>query len=393
MTPPDYSDRFDEIHEGGNSGGARGAQGQPGPTSEPQPQSGLPFRTLADIAVASKPWLIKRVIAREEVSSWIGPPGVTKSILLGDLGVHKASGADWRGYRNKGRHGVVYFALERGKLVERRLYAYRERGDLSISDPIAVVSRVIDLLDGACVQTILDTIKSVEDHFGIEVALLIFDTFNKGIAIGGGDEDKAKDQNRVAANMRRVIEDAKVHIAGVGHTGKDESRGERGSNARKGDVDLEGTVTVNGEIRTVSITKANDQPLGPLTSYTTEKVTLGFDEDGDGIYTYIVDPQDCPASAIKKTGRPKGSPQARVALSALQLAIAECGSVPPVSNHIPNNVRTINLALWKDYFLRRSVAGQDRTESADRAFRRASDRLQADEDIGIWGDQVWLARQ
>jgi len=185
----------------------------------------------------------------------------------------------------------------------------------------------------------------------------------------------------------------KVHIAGVGHTGKDESRGERGSNARKGDVDLE--VTINGDTatRVATVTKANDQNLGPLTSYTTEKVTLGFDEDDDEIYTYIVDPQNIPAAAIKKTGRPKGSPQAQLALSALQLASAECGAAPPSSNHIPNNVRTINLALWKDYFLRRTVAGQERTESGDRAFRRAVDRLQADGFIGIWGDQVWLASQ
>ena len=49
----------------------------------------------------------------------------------------------------------------------------------------------------------------------------------------------------------------------VGHTGKDESKGSRGSNAILGDVDV--MVTLSGDhIRTATVTKANDAPEGPL---------------------------------------------------------------------------------------------------------------------------------
>jgi hypothetical protein len=72
-----------------------------------------------------KPWLIKNVIARGETSSWIAPPGKGKSALLTDIGVHLASGTDWRGYRTKDRAGVIYFALERADLVKRRLIAHK----------------------------------------------------------------------------------------------------------------------------------------------------------------------------------------------------------------------------------------------------------------------------
>ena len=40
----------------------------------------------------------------------------------------------------------------------------------------------------------------------LEVVLAIFDIYAKGIAAGGGDEDKAKDQNIVQANLRRLFE-------------------------------------------------------------------------------------------------------------------------------------------------------------------------------------------
>ncbi len=72
---------------------------------------------------------------------------------------------------------------------------------------------------------------------------IVVDTWSKGIAAGGGDEDKARDQNMVAANLRRIHEQLNVHIAGIGHSGKDETRGERGSNARQGDVDLANEIT------------------------------------------------------------------------------------------------------------------------------------------------------
>lgn len=185
-----------------------------------------------------KPWLIKNVIARGETSSWIAQPRKGKSALLTDIAIHLAAGKDWRGHRTKGRSGVVIFALERADLVRRRLIAHRLRDDLPAL-PIAVVGQVIDLMHKGCADQILAAVQRAEEHFSCPVGLVIIDTYPKGIAAGGGDESLAKDQNIAVANMRRVLDRAHIHIAGIGHTGgKDESRGERGSNARLADVDL-----------------------------------------------------------------------------------------------------------------------------------------------------------
>ena len=89
--------------------------------------------------------------------------------------------------------------------MTRRLTAHKRRDNLG-SLPIAVVSEVIDLLHRSCVDTILATIWEAEQHFACEVGLVIFDTYSKGIAAGGGDEDKAKDQNVVQANLRRLFD-------------------------------------------------------------------------------------------------------------------------------------------------------------------------------------------
>ena len=209
------------------------------------------------------------------------------------------------------------------------------------------------------------------------------------LAAGGRDEDKAKNQNAVAANMRRILEQIDVHIAGVGHTGKDERRGERGSNARLGDVDLQ--VRISGyHIRTAEIVKANDQPEGVLTTFALEEIRLCEDPDGDPIFTTILDPDATPASSrVKKQGRPKGSPAAANALAALRLAVEECGQIPHASNRVPPGVRTINLELWKRYLAQSSVSGTKSPEALRKAFERAVERLQADGFIGVWNENVW----
>lgn len=368
---------------------ARTKLGEPPPEAQAKPGTGYPFHTADEATDISKSWVIKGVLAREEVSSFIGPPGASKSALLTDIGVYAAAHPEWRGRWVKEPVGVIYFALERGLLVRRRLEGYRRRGDLPEKTPFAVVSRVINLLDQRCVVDIYDTIKAVEDRVGVGVALCIFDTYSKGIAAGGGEENSARDQNIVAANMRRVLEKAQVHISGIGHTGKDETRGERGSNAHLADVDMQARIGGTEIVRNVEVIKANDQDLGTITTYALERIELGTDSDGDPIHTFILNDHILPEFAAAKLGRPPK--QALVAFSSLQLCIAEIGVQKTTRGNGVKNTTT--LGRWKDYFQRRSVVKTEDTKTFDRAFTRQADRLQADGFIGIWGEDVWIEKE
>ena len=143
---------------------------------------------------------------------------------------------------------------------------------------------------------------SREERFGIPVGYVVIDTFAKGIAAGGGDEDKARDQNKCLTNLRRLHERAELHVAIVGHTGKDETKGSRGSNAHPADVDLQ--VQISGdEIKLARVIKGNDQPEGELTAFKLELAELGLDEDGDPITTAILSDQ------VLKTGVTANEPK------------------------------------------------------------------------------------
>src|SRR5215831_7150932 len=194
-------------------------------------------------------------------------PALEKRIAaLTCAAVYLAAGMNWRGFRVKERCGVLYLAFERADLVNRRLAAYKKKGFAGL--PIAVGREMIDLMTPTCVNIILETIREAEAHLGIKVGVVIIDTYAKGIALGGGDEDKAKDQGKCLAHLRRVQESTDVHIAIIGHTGKDESRGARGSNAHVADTDVQIQISASGEVKTAKVIKANDQPCGTVLQFT-----------------------------------------------------------------------------------------------------------------------------
>ncbi|WOH47653.1 AAA family ATPase [Bradyrhizobium sp. sBnM-33] len=248
----------------------------------------------------AKKWLIKGILARGETSAWIAPPGAMKSALLAEATICVGAGLDWHGYRNKGAAGVVYFAIERADLVKRRLRAHRQRLGLA-GTPICVSSDTIDLTHPEAFKKVIDTIRTAKTILGADIGLVIIDTFAKLIAAAGGDENSAKDQGAVFANVQRVKNITGVHVALIGHTGKDESRGARGSNALLGDVDV--MVTIGGEeIKTVTVTKANDAPEGQLFSFKSEVHDFGVDDDGDPITVNIVSSEEVSPQAGKRAG-------------------------------------------------------------------------------------------
>lgn len=273
----------------------------------------------------AKQWLIKSILARGETSAWIAPPGAMKSALLAEGAVCVGAGLDWHGYRNKGAAGVVYFAIERADLVKRRLRAHRQRLGLA-GTPICVSSDTIDLTHPEAFKKVIDTIRTAKTILGTDIGLVIIDTFAKLIAAAGGDENSARDQGAVFGNVQRVKNNTGVHVALIGHTGKDESRGARGSNALLGDVDV--MVTIGGdEIKTVTVTKANDAPEGTLFSFKSEVHEFGTDEDGDPITVNIVSGEDVSVqSNPKQPGRklnPKQQVFYRLLYDAGELTLAE----------------------------------------------------------------------
>jgi len=358
---------------------------------------GMPFETLDELArdtvVTPKPWIMKGIIARGETSAWVAPPGGLKSALMADLAICTAWGDDWHGFKHKSIWNVVYFALERADLVRRRLRAHvgewsKANGGAMPEDmpSITVVPGTLDLMDPASVDKVLQTIKNSEYVMGHVTGLVIFDTFAKLIAAGGGNEDKAMDQGRVFTNIQR-IKDAlgKIgmapHVALVGHTGKDVERGARGSNALYGDVDV--LVTIAGDdVKTATVVKANDMPEGPLFSFKSKLFEFGTDEDGDPITVNIVEP----AEAERPAGRcSKWSKGLRLVRDCIDAATIDSGT----DYQIPQGpmVRAVPVSEARAIHSTRYVSNGDgdRNEAERKAWAR---NFKSARDSGLIGAEA-----
>lgn len=333
---------------------------------------GYKFKTVAEMTAfpVNKNWLIKGVLARGESSAWIAAPGKMKSALMAQASICVAAGLDWHGFRNKGACGVVYFAIEREDLVRRRMLAHIARLGLT-NPPIVVVG---DLIDPKNAKKIIATIQEAGDLLGVPIGLAVFDTFAKLIAAGGGDENSAKDQGAVFTCLQIVKNFTRAHVAIIGHTGKDESKGQRGSNAALGDCDLQVTITGDGT-RTANVTKNNDGPEGNLFSFCSEVHTFGVDEDGDPITVNVA------AAAEPQTHRtasrwPRG-------LRAVHEAITESLIAKAIDHRVAGDgpsVKAVDLKEARQVHMARFVGtgDGDRTAAERQSWRRNFQRARLD---------------
>ena len=321
-------------------------------------------------AEAPKRWLLKGLLAIGETSSWIALPGQGKSALQTEIAVHCAAKRDWRGCVAKERCGVLILAFERAAQYRRRLKAYQIRDGLT-DLPIAIGTSVVNLIDPGCVAQIVNAVRDVERHFGCDVGLIVIDTFSKGIAVGGGDENSARDQNRVAANLAEVHAQLNVHIALVGHTGKDENKGARGSNAHLADVDVMVTITGDKAAKTAAITKANDQTAREIAHFIIDAFTIGTDEDGDPITTGIVSAEEI-ASSLDTQGVRNRQPSSKAikCRDAIKHVI-EQGQITLLTN----GTAAASAADWKKECDSRGLINLDRADSARAEFSKLKGEL------------------
>jgi len=147
-------------------------------------------------------------------------------------------------------------------------------------------------------------------------------------------------------------------------------------------------VRKDGEIIIAELELAKDMEVGFQFVSLLERIEIGRDSDGDPVSSLIVRPVDGMVAA-KKTEKPRKLPRtAQIALRALHDAIGDFGTVPPASNHIPDNVKTVRIDQWRDRAITMGIStGEDRAQR--KAFQSATEALIAERKAAIWQTHVW----
>ena len=340
-----------------------------------------PFVMYADLAeTESKSWLAQGMFGDGESSTGYGAPGSGKSVFLQDLGLHIAAGRDWHGRKVK-RGAVVYVALERKKLVERRAMAFRKKHGIQ-NLPFAIVGGVHDFRNPATPTFIADICKQVEKLTGESIVLIIIDTLSRALA--GGDENSPKDMGAIVTATAAMQEGTSAHVMWVHHMPHDGDR-MRGHGALLGAMDTTLHVVKSADGRTATVIKANDSEEGECVAFDLESVQIG----NDGTTAPVVIPID--GANIRAASTRRGiSPRQKLALEALTETVLACGKPAPQDFGLPTAVDVVPLESWREEMQRREVI--EGTDTNPRAtFRRLKDALASRNLIGIRDGSVWAA--
>ena len=341
------------------------------------------FKLFCELnAVSRKVWLVHGLIGTGDASAFYGVPGCGKSVLVEDMALHVAAGRDWHGRRVQ-RGAVLYIALERKSLVERRAIAFRERHhDADI--PFAIIGGVYDFRAPQTISKIIEIVRQVEVETGQGTVLIVIDTISR--ALCGGDENSSKDMGMIVAATSRLQTEAKAHVLWVHHMPQDGAERLRGHGALLGAMDT--TIHVeklSDDVRSATVVKANDSEEGERVTFTLESVTIGPETTAPVVVE--ADPLMAKAASNKKNR--KLSDRATLALKALNETILSHGQSAPNALGLPAGIRTVTVMQWREEMFRQSVIARNH-KNPKVAFDRVCDSLAAHSLIGLRDELVWL---
>ena len=218
-------------------------------------------------------WLIKDILLDGGIATIYGESGSTKSFLAIDLAMNLAIGSEWFGLAVNREVPVIYTALEGFGGVVKRIKGWCERKQIT-PDNIFIDQDALLLGEMGSVQSFINYYKFKEFNKG----LIIIDTLN--MAIPDIEENSAASMSGVISKAKLIAEKLNSTVLIIHHTGKDETRGMRGSSSLKASMDTIIFVKKdsNGGCQW-SLEKSKDSECGIGFNYQLKPIDLEIDGD------------------------------------------------------------------------------------------------------------------
>lgn len=232
-------------------------------------------------------WLVKRLIPLNSVGALYGLPNVGKSFVVFDLASHVSRGRDWFGRKAKGGD-VLYLYAEGAEGIAARAKAWTDNNNATGAG-VALMNGVPNLFsDAKAAKKIVAAARECERESGEPVRLIIVDTL--AAATAGADGSSDRDMGLVCDRLRKVANELDCAVLIVHHSGKDVSKGMRGSSAILGAVDFSLLAEDNNGASSISVEKMRDARKGQTLKFKLVEVVIGVDEDGENVTSCIVRP-------------------------------------------------------------------------------------------------------
>ena len=340
----------------------------------------LPILTLADIErLPPVEWLIDGLIPDKSLSMMYGEPGCGKTFVALDMALSIAHEAQWQLQGTMGGQ-VVYVAGEGVGGLKKRISAWHIHRKLSPRAPFIVVPASVDLMDIYNTQDLHTTIRAASKG---PVRLVIFDTLARSMT---GDENSSQDIGQAVRAMDQVRESFDCAVMAIHHSGKDSSRGARGSSAILGAVDASMRIERVGETISLTVEKQKDAEMMAPLWMNSVAVDISGDALGLDIETSLV--LERSEQGPKEKNSQGLRPAQRLVLDALAEALLKNGERSPGGENYPSGVNVVSEAAWRQIALAQTISTGN-PDAERKAFARAADALIQRKIVGKWGNLVW----
>ena len=355
------------------------------------PYVGFAFVQVRDLLSQPKPiaWLIRGMFEQGALGQLFGDSGCGKSFLAIDWGCCIATGTDWQG-KEVEPGAVFYIAGEGHAGIGRRARAWEIHNSTPLADaPFFVSTAPAALMDVANAANVARAAEALVALHGTP-RLIIVDTLARNL--GNGDENSNADIGQFISNIDvqlRTRFGAAVLI--VHHTGHVEKERGRGGSALRAAMDSEHRLAVDGDIRTLSCTKAKEsEPPAPM-GFKLEQIVLDgwADEDGELMTSAVLVASD--EKAKGKKSRLSGANH--IAHEAFAQALSKDGQAPGPDivkefGKLLAPVRVVHEEVWRQRSYDMGISDGEQ-DAKQKAFSRSRKALLDMHLVSVWNGFYW----
>lgn len=301
-------------------------------------------------------FLIDGLIPKRSLAMLYGAPGAGKSFIALDMALAIAHGRQWRS-KTAEAGGVIYLAAEGFAGIGQRLKSWYAHNQILDHCDMRLIRVPVDFLQTSEVEKLIRTIASLD----FNVSLIVVDTVARSFS---GDENSAQEMGAFIKACGALGSATGAAIMGVHHSGKDSSRGMRGSSALLGACDTVLSVSKdeNGVIE-FKVEKQKDAEEALPMRFALQQVTIS-----GGSSAVLVDVDN------DENDQPKLNAREKIALDALTGLLLDL------------NKQEVEVSKWHD-------AHKEKAPDTTRPNRsKARDALQLKGYIAIDSGVVWLRR-
>jgi hypothetical protein len=341
-------------------------------------------------------WLIHGVLPQGAFSALYGPPGSFKSFIALDIAHSIATGRPWMGKEVTEAGAVLYIAGEGFGGIGARIKALKIHHQTENGAPIYVIRHQLNLRSSIeDFNALVLAVEILVQQSGIEFEQIVIDTLAR--AFGGGDENSASDMMQfvvTCGHIQKIVQGAGLLF--IHHSGKDSSRGMRGSSSLLAAVDTELELlriedSMKGLVRIAKQKDGSDNERYGFEMVTVElPAPAGTLQIGEPQTSLAVNPSELGQfDAIKKdTKSNAGFGQNQIlSLQCLEIAIKKNGFLKLIEG---SQRMAVELRHWKDELWSKMGCTDEDKDSFKVAWGRIRKDLSKYKRGDISGGFAWL---